>query len=131
MSTHTELPETEQSLERERVFDLFRRWGYMDANLHPFGGPLGGGYPEIRITGEAAEAARRIYCGTIGADFMHLPQPERREWIQEQMEDPRAQKVDRVWLTQRLMQADVFEQILQTRYLGTKQIGRASCRERV
>ena len=120
MSTHTELPETEQSLERERVFDLFRRWGYMDANLHPFGGPLGGGYPEIRITGEAAEAARRIYCGTIGADFMHLPQPERREWIQEQMEDPRAQKVDRVWLTQRLMQADVFEQILQTRYLGTK-----------
>jgi 2-oxoglutarate dehydrogenase E1 component len=120
MSTHTELPETEQSLERERVFDLFRRWGYMDADLHPFGGPVGGGYPEIRISGEAAETARRIYCGTIGVDFMHLPQPERREWIQEQMEDPRAQKIDRVWLTQRLMEADVFEQILQTRYLGTK-----------
>ncbi|MGE5325339.1 MAG: 2-oxoglutarate dehydrogenase E1 component [Actinomycetota bacterium] len=123
MSTHTELPETEQSQqsqERERVFDLFRRWGYMDADLHPFGGPIAGGYPEIRIDGGAAGEARRIYCGTIGADFMHLPQPERREWIQQQMEHPQPQKVDRRWLAERLLQADLFEQILQTRYLGTK-----------
>ncbi|HET9183408.1 MAG TPA: 2-oxoglutarate dehydrogenase E1 component [Candidatus Angelobacter sp.] len=123
MSTHTELPDTEQSQqsqERERVFNLFRRWGYMDANLHPFGGPVGGGYPEIRISGEGAEEARRIYCGTMGADFMHLPQPERREWIQQQMERPQPQKIDRRWLAERLLQADLFEQILQTRYLGTK-----------
>src|SRR6185437_10951626 len=121
MSTHsTELTDTEQGLERERVFDLFRRWGYMDANLHPFGGPLAGGYPDIRIPGETAEEARRIYCGTIGAEFMHLPQSDRREWIQEQMENPAALKVDRRWLTERLLQADLFEQILQTRYLGTK-----------
>ena len=123
MSTHTELPDTEQShhsQERERVFDLFRRWGYLDAKLHPFGGPIAGGYPEIRIDGEAAEEARGVYCGTIGADFMHLPQPERRQWIQQQMEHPQPQKVDRRWLAERLLQADLFEQILQTRYLGTK-----------
>jgi 2-oxoglutarate dehydrogenase E1 component len=92
----------------------------MDANLHPFGGPIAGGYPEIHIEGEAAQEARRIYCGTIGADFMHLPQPERRQWIQQQMEHPQPQKVDRRWLAERLLQADLFEQILQTRYLGTK-----------
>jgi 2-oxoglutarate dehydrogenase E1 component len=120
MSTHTELPDTEQSLERERVFDLFRRWGYLDANLHPFGGPVGGGYPEIRISGEEAKAARRVYCGTIGVEFMHLPQAERREWIQERMENPQPYKIDRRWLAERLMQADLFEQIMQTRYLGTK-----------
>src|SRR5258708_4913550 len=74
-----ELQTTElQSLERERVFDLFRRWGYMDAELYPFGGPIAGGFPEIRIGGPIAEEARRIYCGTIGAEVMHLPARERR-----------------------------------------------------
>jgi 2-oxoglutarate dehydrogenase E1 component len=110
-----------QSLERERVWDTFRRWGYLDADLNPFGGPIAGGYPEIReLTGDVAGDARRIYCGTIGAEFMHLPQQDRREWIQEQMESAAAQKVDRRWLAERLLQADLFEQILQTRYLGTK-----------
>jgi len=109
-----------QALERERTFDAYRRWGYLEANLNPFGGPIAGGYPDIRLQGAVAAEARRIYCGSIGAEFMHLPQQERREWIQEQMESSRAEKVDRVWLAERLLQSDLFEQILQTRYLGTK-----------
>src|SRR6266404_2876131 len=70
--------------ERERIFDAFRRWGYNEANLDPLGffGPFP--QPDLEgLTGEAAEEARRIYCGTIGAEFMHLPQPERRQWIAE------------------------------------------------
>ena len=110
-----------QALERERTFDAFRRWGYLDANLYPFGGPIAGGYPDIhRLRGPVVEDARRIYCDTVGAEFMHLPQADRREWVREQMENPQPQKVDRRWLAERLMQADLFEQILQTRYLGTK-----------
>src|SRR5580765_3424320 len=121
MSTKSaQLSTSEASLEREQVFDTFRRWGYLDASLNPFGGPIAGGYPDVRIEGEGAEEARRIYCGTIGAEFMHLPQSDRRSWIQEQMENPRPQQVDRRWLAERLLQADLFEQILQTRYLGTK-----------
>src|SRR5215469_6120898 len=109
--------------QRERVMDAFRRWGYLDASLDPFGGPIAGGFPELRIQGETAEEARRIYCGSIGAEFMHLPQQDRREWIQERMENAQlenAAAVDRRWLAERLLQADLFEQILQTRYLGTK-----------
>src|SRR5215467_1357512 len=124
MSIHSpELTVSEQqALERERVWDIFRRWGYLDANLNPFGGPIAGGYPAIReiVPQDAAQDARRIYCGSIGAEFMHLPQQDRREWIQGQMEHAPAQKVDRRWLAERLLQADLFEQILQTRYLGTK-----------
>src|SRR5215471_5529786 len=123
MSIHSpELQSSEiQPLERERIWDTFRRWGYVDADLNPFGGPIAAGYPEIReLKGDVAADARRIYCGTIGAEFMHLPQPDRREWIREQMENAVAQKVDRRWLAERLLQADLFEQILQTRYLGTK-----------
>src|SRR5258708_27472658 len=68
-----------QSLERERIFDTFRRWGYLDANLDPFGGPVAGGYPEIRTRGGAAEGAPKSYFGSLRAQFIHPPQPERRQ----------------------------------------------------
>jgi 2-oxoglutarate dehydrogenase E1 component len=78
MSIHSaELPAAQQALEKERIFDAFRRWGYLDASLNPFGGPVGGGFPELRMEGEIADEARRIYCGTIGAEFMHIYQSTR------------------------------------------------------
>src|SRR5712691_6034704 len=106
--------------ERERVFDAFRRWGYLEATLDPLGlfEPLK--HPDLDVlSGEAAEEARAIYCGTIGADFMHLPEPERRRWIAERLEAP-AGEVDQHKILERLVRADLFEQVLQARYLGTK-----------
>src|SRR5690242_17759178 len=73
--------------ERERIFDAFRRLGYNEANLDPLGffGPFP--QPDLEgLSGHVAEEARRIYCGPIGADFMLLPQPERRRWIAERIE---------------------------------------------
>src|SRR5216683_3277998 len=106
--------------EHERVFDAFRRWGYLEATLDPLGlfEPLK--QPDLEgLSGEAAEEARRIYCGTIGAEFMHLPEPERRRWIAERMEGPQSE-VDQKRTLERLIRADLFEQVLQSRYLGTK-----------
>src|SRR5216684_7483546 len=121
MSTSAELTRIEQqSLERERLLDAFRRWGYLNANLNPFGGPVGDGYPDLPTQGEGIAELKKAYCGSIGAEFMHLPQKDRREWIQQQMENPEPRRVDRRWLAERLLEADLFEQILQTRYLGTK-----------
>jgi 2-oxoglutarate dehydrogenase E1 component len=108
------------SEERERIFDAFRRWGYLEATLDPLGlfEPLK--HPDLdELTGEAAEEARRIYCNTIGADFMHLPEPERRRWIAERLEAPTGE-VDQHKILERLIRADLFEQVLQARYLGTK-----------
>ncbi len=106
--------------DRERVFDAFRRWGYLEATLDPLGlfEPLK--QPDLdALTGEAAEEARDVYCGTVGADFMHLPEPERRRWIAERLEAPSSQ-VDQHKILERLIRADLFEQVLQARYLGTK-----------
>src|ERR1700674_4014056 len=106
--------------DRERIFDAFRRWGYLEATLDPLGlfEPLK--QPDLdALTGEAAEEARGIYCGTVGADFMHVPEPERRRWIAERLEAP-AGEVDRHKILERLIRADLFEQVLQARYLGTK-----------
>jgi 2-oxoglutarate dehydrogenase E1 component len=108
------------SEERERVFDAFRRWGYLEATLDPLGlfEPLKS--PDLDgFSSDAADEARRIYCGTIGADFMHLAEPERRRWISERLEAP-VTEVDQKKILERLIRADLFEQVLQARYLGTK-----------
>ncbi|HYT08755.1 MAG TPA: thiamine pyrophosphate-dependent enzyme, partial [Rugosimonospora sp.] len=106
--------------ERERIFDAFRRWGYLEATLDPLGlfEPLK--HPDLQgLSGEAAEEARRVYCDTVGADFMHLPESERRRWIAERLEAPLS-PVDQHKILERLIRADLFEQVLQARYLGTK-----------
>ena len=106
--------------ERDRIFDAFRRWGYCEANLDPLGifEPLK--HPDLEgLSGELAIEARRLYCGTVGADFMHLVEPERRRWIMERIEAP-AEKVDQHKVLERLLRADLFEQVLQARYLGSK-----------
>ena len=60
-----------------------------------------------------------VYCSSIGAEFMHIPDHERREWIQERMESRRPQP-DQARILDLLIRGEVFEQVLQTRYLGTK-----------
>jgi len=58
------------SVERERVFEAFRRWGYLEASLDPleFLEPLKT-LDLDGFKGRDAEEARRMYSGTIGADF--------------------------------------------------------------
>lgn len=99
--------------------DAFLRWGHLQANLDPLGRLLPQAHPELDITGEAAQRGRDVYCGSIGVEFMHIPEPERRLWIRERMESP-APVIDRRKVLSRLIAADAFERVLQTRYLGTK-----------
>src|ERR1700740_3646128 len=113
------MPVQTATLEREQVFDLFRRWGYLEADLDPLGFLTPEPHPELNLDGPDAEQARRSYCGTIGAEFMHLPDRERRRWIQERLESP-SSAPDRRHILERLVRAEVFEQVLQARYLGTK-----------
>src|SRR5882724_11108376 len=108
-----------RSEERERIFDAFRRWGYLEADLDPLKlfKPLK--CPELEWTGTVAAEARSVYGGTVGAEFMHLREPERRKWIADRLEQP-AVEVDQNKILERLVRADLFEQVLQARYLGTK-----------
>ena len=105
--------------ERERVFSAFRQWGYLEADLDPLGFLQPVSHPDLQIEGEYAQEARQIYCGTIGAEFMHIADPACRRWIQEQLEGPQAE-VDQQRALDLLIRAEFFELVLQHRYLGTK-----------
>jgi 2-oxoglutarate dehydrogenase E1 component len=117
---------------RDITFDIFRRWGYLQATLDPLGQflppePFPTPLPaELEATPDAEEA-RRIYCSTIGAEFMHIPSPEKRAWIQQRLEHDPAQAptptdapIDTARILTNLIKADLFEQVIQQRYLGTK-----------
>jgi 2-oxoglutarate dehydrogenase E1 component len=106
---------------RERIFDAFRRWGYLQAELDPLGlhlEPMP--VPELDgLAGLDADEARRIYTGTIGAEFMYIADAAQRRWIAERLEGD-APVPDRTRVLDQLIRAEIFEQILQARYLGTK-----------
>ena len=106
--------------ERERIFYLFRRWGFYEANLDPLGyfTPLKCADLE-GLTGEYAEQARRIYCGAVGVEFLHILELDRRNWVARRMEGPEFE-VNQPKVLDRLIRADLFEQVLQSRYLGSK-----------
>ncbi|HLP18264.1 MAG TPA: thiamine pyrophosphate-dependent enzyme, partial [Bacteroidota bacterium] len=119
------------------VLDHFRRWGYLEAAIDPLStipsesasrgviDPLGTIPSESVSEGvssaddEEVAQARSYYCGTIGIEFMHIADSERREWIQEKMEREREAE-DRTRIFRRILAAEVFEQVIQQRYPGTK-----------
>jgi 2-oxoglutarate dehydrogenase E1 component len=107
---------------REATFEVFRRWGYLQTTLDPLGQYLPKEpFPVALPEGEedAAAEARGYYCGTIGIEFMHIASAEKREWLQAQMERA-APAVDQKHVLTQLIEADLFEQVIQSRYLGTK-----------
>jgi len=108
-----------RSADDERVFEGYRRWGYLAANLDPLGFLAPYNHPELIVDGAAAAAARNFYCGAIGAEFAHIDDTERRRWIAERLESGEPQP-DRAYILERLVRADLFEQVLQARYLGSK-----------
>jgi 2-oxoglutarate dehydrogenase E1 component len=105
--------------ERERVFDAFRRWGYLEADLDPLGFLRPVLHSDLPVDSEFAQEAGRVYRGTIGVEFMHITDPVRRRWIQDRLEGPPT-AVDQGRALDLLIRAELFEQVLQQRYLGNK-----------
>ena len=115
-------PSASSNPSREATFDIFRRWGYLQATLDPLGQFLPPEpFPTPAPDGPDSEAARAIYCSTIGAEFMHIPSPEKRAWIQARLEGSTGQAtIAPARILTGLIRADIFEQVIQQRYLGTK-----------
>jgi len=105
------------NLERESVFNAFRQFGYLEGDLDPLGFLPPRSTPELQLEGEYAREARAIYSSTIGVEINHIYAPERRRWIYERMESE-PQPVDQKRVLDLLIRADIFEQVMQQRYLG-------------
>ena len=65
---------------------------------------------------------RDSYCRTIGVEYMHIQDPEQREWIQDHFERPHSKpsREEQLYILNRLNVAEAFETFLQTKYVGQK-----------
>ena len=73
---------------------------------------------------ELIEALESIYCGSIGAEFMHIQNPRVRNWIRDLLESrPLNSKVPEETqkaILRELLEAEGFEHFLHTKYVGQK-----------
>ncbi|GIX25094.1 MAG: 2-oxoglutarate dehydrogenase subunit E1 [Caldimonas sp.] len=73
---------------------------------------------------EILQALRETYCGTIGAEFMHITEPAEKRWWQERLESTRSKPVftaeKKKTILERLTAAEGLERFLHTKYVGQK-----------
>ncbi|WP_306565565.1 2-oxoglutarate dehydrogenase E1 component [Aquabacterium sp.] len=73
---------------------------------------------------EMVQALRETYCGSIGAEFMHITDPGEKRWWQEKLESVRSKPTYTVekkkHILDRLTAAEGLERFLHTKYVGQK-----------
>ncbi len=73
---------------------------------------------------EIVQALRETYCGTIGAEFMHITEPGEKRWWQERLErirsKPSFSAEEKSHILERLTAAEGLERFLHTKYVGQK-----------
>ncbi|MBT8472946.1 MAG: 2-oxoglutarate dehydrogenase E1 component, partial [Marinicaulis sp.] len=70
---------------------------------------------------------RRTYCGTFAVEFMHITNPEQKAWLQQRIEgqdkDISFTRQGKRAILKKLIEAEGFENFLNTKYTGTKRFG--------
>ncbi|MDX2111776.1 MAG: 2-oxoglutarate dehydrogenase E1 component [Verrucomicrobiota bacterium] len=73
------------------------------------------------------EKLRKTYCGTIGVEYLHIQDTAQRRWLQSRMEpianQPTFTREKKHRILDKIVQAELFEKFLHTRFVGQKRFG--------
>ncbi|MGE5365581.1 MAG: multifunctional oxoglutarate decarboxylase/oxoglutarate dehydrogenase thiamine pyrophosphate-binding subunit/dihydrolipoyllysine-residue succinyltransferase subunit [Bacteroidota bacterium] len=73
---------------------------------------------------EILDILQRTYCGTIGAEYMHIQNPEEKAWLQNKMEPvlnrPQLNNKHKLRILWKLATAEGFEHFLHKKFIGHK-----------
>lgn len=85
-------------------------------------GVFGGKHNQRMTLRELLGQLRDTYTRTCGMEYMHIQDPEQRNWMQNEIEQPYEPptKEVRAAILDRLNAAEAFESFLQTKYVGQK-----------
>jgi len=80
-----------------------------------------GGSPILKLR-HILGILRDAYCRTVGVEYMHIQDPDQREWLQSKIEGPHAKTSasEQLRILRRLNAAEAFETFLQTKFIGQK-----------
>ncbi|MBK20104.1 MAG: 2-oxoglutarate dehydrogenase E1 component [Rhodospirillaceae bacterium] len=105
----------------------YRSYGFTEADLDKpifIDNVLGLEYPTLR---EINDRLQQTYCGTIGVEFMHIQEPDQKQWIQERIEGSHNRtdftQRGKEAILERLSEAEGFENFLNVKYPGAKRFG--------
>ena len=80
--------------------------------------------PNCNTLRELVASLEKTYCGSLGTEYMHIPNIEERKWIQTKIEtmslNLQQDSEYKKWLLQRITAAEVFEKFLHNQYVGQK-----------
>tara|TARA_B100000029_G_scaffold119519_1_gene112867 strand:- start:308 stop:3193 length:2886 start_codon:yes stop_codon:yes gene_type:complete len=70
---------------------------------------------------------KKIYCSTIGVEYMHISDPVEKKWFRDRMEKEENQinftKNGKKAILNKIIQAEGFEKFLSLKFVGTKRFG--------
>ena len=76
---------------------------------------------------EIIRLLKETYSGSIGVEFVHIQNPDQKQWVQERIEEARNKThftdKGKKAIYHRLLEAEMFEKFLDKKYLGTKRFG--------
>ena len=80
---------------------------------------------EFATLRQVLSALKRTYCRHIGAEYMHISDPEQRNWIQDRIEGSEVSFTPegKTAILKKLIEAESFERFLDIKYTGTKRFG--------
>jgi 2-oxoglutarate dehydrogenase E1 component len=92
-------------------------YGIGEAELDETFTILWGGAPTNRPLREILGELRRVYCGAVGVQYMHIDDLEIQRWLRDRLEGPAYQQPlhrdEQLRILQKLTDAEVFESFLQ------------------
>ena len=144
---------TLDSIRALRLIRAFRVNGHLIANLDPLGITKEDHHPEldyknygftdndlsreIFIDGSLGleraslnkiiRILKETYSASIGVEFLHMQQPEQKQWVQERIEEVHNKtnftNEGKKAIFSRLIESELFEQFLDKKFIGTKRYG--------
>ncbi|KAF9210623.1 2-oxoglutarate dehydrogenase E1 component, partial [Podila verticillata] len=75
---------------------------------------------------EIVDHLKTIYCGSIGVEYIHIPDRERCDWIRQRVEVPRPYKYtteEKAMILDRMIWSDSFERFVSSKYPSEKRFG--------
>ena len=105
----------------------YRNYGFTDKDLNKdifIDGSLGLSSSKLS---EIIKILSETYSGSIGVEFVHIQDPDQKQWVQERIEEVRNKThftdKGKIAIYRRLLEAEMFEKFLDKKYLGTKRFG--------
>ncbi|MFZ0666814.1 MAG: 2-oxo acid dehydrogenase subunit E2, partial [Acidimicrobiales bacterium] len=150
-STDDELDRLEKQVHVQSLINMYRVRGHLIADLDPLAAEPKHLHPELdpatygltlwdldrefvvaglageraMTLGNAIEVLRDAYCRTLAIEYMHMQDPDQKQWIQQHVEGvPTTLSAnEQRHILDRLNAAEAFEKFLHTRYVGQKRFG--------